>query len=141
MSCASAAATLAEVVVAVAGTAAIGSTIEKIDGNAVFRNSKPPAIAMPGTASRNENRALATRVSPSARAMVIVTPEREMPDHAVFVSYARDDLAKALTDPGVNQRLIGLGRFNRPMSPAEVTAFIQGEQRTWKPILEQTGSN
>jgi hypothetical protein len=28
------------------------------------------------------------------------------------------------------------------MSPAEVTAFIQGEQRMWKPILEQqTGSN
>jgi len=52
-----------------------------------------------------------------------------------------DDLAKALSDPGVNQRLVGLGRFNRPMSPAEVTAFIHGEQRMWKPILEQTGSN
>jgi tripartite-type tricarboxylate transporter receptor subunit TctC len=52
-----------------------------------------------------------------------------------------DDLAKALTDPAVNQRLVGLGRFNRPMSPAEVTAFIHGEQRMWKPILEQTGSN
>src|SRR5262249_61899447 len=52
-----------------------------------------------------------------------------------------DDLAKALADPAVNQRLIGLGRFNRPMSPAEVTAFIHGEQRMWKPILEQTGSN
>jgi len=52
-----------------------------------------------------------------------------------------DDLAKALTEPAVNQRLVGLGRFNRPMSPAEVTAFIHGEQRMWKPILEQTGSN
>jgi tripartite-type tricarboxylate transporter receptor subunit TctC len=52
-----------------------------------------------------------------------------------------DDLAKALTDPAVNQRLVGLGRFNRPMSPAEVTSFIHGEQRMWKPILEQTGSN
>jgi tripartite-type tricarboxylate transporter receptor subunit TctC len=52
-----------------------------------------------------------------------------------------DDLAKALTDPAVNKRLIGLGRFNRPMSPAEVAAFIHGEQRMWKPILEQTGSN
>jgi len=27
------------------------------------------------------------------------------------------------------------------MSPAEVTAFIHGEQRMWKPILEQAGSN
>jgi tripartite-type tricarboxylate transporter receptor subunit TctC len=52
-----------------------------------------------------------------------------------------DDLTKALTEPAVSQRLAGLGRFNRPMSPAEVTAFILGEQRMWKPILEQIGSN
>ena len=51
-----------------------------------------------------------------------------------------DDLAKALNDPAVQQRLIALGRFNRPMSPAEVTAFIHGEQRMWKPILEQIGA-
>jgi hypothetical protein len=53
----------------------------------------------------------------------------------------RQRINKALTDPAVNQRLIRLirlGRFNRPMSPAGVTAFIQGEQRMWKPILEQT---
>ena len=34
---------------------------------------------MPGTASRNENRAAPKRVSPSARPIVIVTPEREVP--------------------------------------------------------------
>jgi tripartite-type tricarboxylate transporter receptor subunit TctC len=52
-----------------------------------------------------------------------------------------DDLARALKDPAVNQRLVALGRYNRPMSGAEVTAFIHGEQQTWKPILEQIGSN
>jgi tripartite-type tricarboxylate transporter receptor subunit TctC len=60
---------------------------------------------------------------------------------APLVRKISDDLAKALSDPTVNQRLVGLGRFNRPMSPTEVTAFIQGEQRMWKPILEQTRSN
>ncbi len=34
---------------------------------------------MPGTASRKEKRAAASRVSPSVRAIVIVTPEREVP--------------------------------------------------------------
>jgi tripartite-type tricarboxylate transporter receptor subunit TctC len=48
-----------------------------------------------------------------------------------------DDLAKALSDPAVQQRLTALGRYNRPMSPAEVTAFIHDEQQKWKPILEQ----
>jgi hypothetical protein len=27
------------------------------------------------------------------------------------------------------------------MPPADVTAFIQGEQRMWKPILEQSSGN
>jgi len=52
-----------------------------------------------------------------------------------------DDLARALHDPAVNQRLVMLGRYNRAMSPAEVTAFIHGEQQTWKPILDQIGGN
>ncbi len=36
-------------------------------------------MPMPGTASRKEKRAAASRVSPSVRAIVIVTPEREVP--------------------------------------------------------------
>jgi tripartite-type tricarboxylate transporter receptor subunit TctC len=52
-----------------------------------------------------------------------------------------DDLARALHDPAVNQRLVMLGRYNRAMSPAEVTAFIHGEQQTWKPILDQIGGH
>jgi tripartite-type tricarboxylate transporter receptor subunit TctC len=52
-----------------------------------------------------------------------------------------DDLARALHDPVVNQRLVTLGRYNRAMSAAEVTAFIHGEQQTWKPILDQIGGN
>jgi len=60
---------------------------------------------------------------------------------AALVRKISDDLARALKDPAVNQRLVTFGRYNRPMSPTEVTAFIHGEQQTWKPILEQIGGN
>jgi tripartite-type tricarboxylate transporter receptor subunit TctC len=58
-----------------------------------------------------------------------------------IVRKVSDDLAKALNHPAVKQRLTALGRYNRPMSPAEVTAFIHDEQQKWKPILEQIARN
>jgi len=60
---------------------------------------------------------------------------------APLVRKISDDLAKALNDPAVKARLVALGRYNQPMSPAEVAAFIHGEQQSWKPILEQIGGN
>jgi tripartite-type tricarboxylate transporter receptor subunit TctC len=60
---------------------------------------------------------------------------------APIVRKISDDLRSALSDPAIMKRLIALGRFNQPMSPAEVTDFIHGEQRTWKPILEQIARN
>lgn len=51
------------------------------------------------------------------------------------------DLRTALNDPAVAKRLTALGRYNQPMTPAEVTAFIHREQTTWRPILELIGSN
>jgi len=51
------------------------------------------------------------------------------------------DLRQVLTELPVAKRLAALGRYNRPMTPAEVTAFIHREQATWKPILELIGSN
>jgi tripartite-type tricarboxylate transporter receptor subunit TctC len=102
---------------------------------------KPLAVASPERMPDFPNLPTVAETLPGFAAsgwQVMVTPAGTP---APLVRRISDDLAKALTDPGVNQRLIGLGRFNRPMSPAEVTAFIQGEQGMWKPILEQTGSN
>ena len=56
-----------------------------------------------------------------------------------IVRKVNGDLIKALNDPESKQKLAKLGRDNRPMSPAEVTAFIHGEQRMWAPILQQIG--
>ena len=56
-----------------------------------------------------------------------------------IVRKVNGDLIKALTDPEARQTLAKLGRDERPMSPAEVTDFIHGEQRKWAPILKQIG--
>jgi tripartite-type tricarboxylate transporter receptor subunit TctC len=46
-------------------------------------------------------------------------------------------LRQAVSDPEVQKKLIVTGSYIRPMTPAEVMAFIQGEQQMWKPILER----
>jgi tripartite-type tricarboxylate transporter receptor subunit TctC len=59
---------------------------------------------------------------------------------AGIVRKASDDLIKAMGEPETRNRLAKLGRDELPMSPAEVTTFIQGEQRKWAPILQQIAS-
>ena len=47
------------------------------------------------------------------------------------------DLWTALDDPDVKTKLPANGAFVRQMTPEEVTAFVQEQQKTWRPILEQ----
>jgi tripartite-type tricarboxylate transporter receptor subunit TctC len=47
------------------------------------------------------------------------------------------DLRTALDDPEVNAKLAANGAFVRHLTPTEVVAFVQNEQKTWRPILEQ----
>lgn len=47
------------------------------------------------------------------------------------------DLRRALDDPEVNAKFAANGAFVRHMTPEEVTAFVQAEQQTWRPILQQ----
>ena len=48
-------------------------------------------------------------------------------------------LNKTTGDPDTRRRLSQFGRDERALSPAETTAFIQSEQQTWAPILQQIG--
>jgi tripartite-type tricarboxylate transporter receptor subunit TctC len=50
-------------------------------------------------------------------------------------------LARVVGDPDFKKKLANLGSYSRPMSPAEVTAFVQAEQKTWKPVLEKIAAN
>lgn len=47
------------------------------------------------------------------------------------------DMWTALNDPEVKAKYQGNGAFLRYMKPEEVTAFVQDQQKTWRPILEQ----
>jgi tripartite-type tricarboxylate transporter receptor subunit TctC len=50
------------------------------------------------------------------------------------------DLRQALDDPEVNAKFAANGAFVRHMTPEQVTAFVQAEQKTWRPILEQVAA-
>ncbi|MCX7312733.1 MAG: tripartite tricarboxylate transporter substrate-binding protein [Alphaproteobacteria bacterium] len=47
------------------------------------------------------------------------------------------DLWTALSDPEVKGKFQANGAFVKYMTPEQTTAFVQGEQKTWRPILEQ----
>jgi tripartite-type tricarboxylate transporter receptor subunit TctC len=50
------------------------------------------------------------------------------------------DLRVALDDPDVKSKLAANGGFPRYMTPEQVTAFVQSEQKTWRPILEKVAA-
>jgi tripartite-type tricarboxylate transporter receptor subunit TctC len=47
------------------------------------------------------------------------------------------DLVKVLSDPETRKRLARFHREERLLSPAQTTAFIHREQKTWAPVLKQ----
>ena len=54
-----------------------------------------------------------------------------------IVRKVSDDLKIILDNPGVRSKLAAVGSYARPMSPQDTTDFIQTEQRTWGPLLEE----
>lgn len=46
------------------------------------------------------------------------------------------DLRTALDDADVRKKLAALGTYVNPMTPEQLTAFIQEQQRIWKPVAE-----
>lgn len=53
-----------------------------------------------------------------------------------IVRKVSDDLKMSLSNPEVRGKLAAVGSYARPMSPQDTTNFIQTEQRTWAPLLE-----
>jgi tripartite-type tricarboxylate transporter receptor subunit TctC len=54
-----------------------------------------------------------------------------------IVRKVHNDMRTVLDDPDIRTKLAANGGFVRHMTPAELTAFVQNEQKTWRPILEQ----
>jgi tripartite-type tricarboxylate transporter receptor subunit TctC len=51
------------------------------------------------------------------------------------------DLRAVLAQPALQERLRRIGHTVRPMSPAEVTEFIDSERKKWRSILDETASD
>jgi tripartite-type tricarboxylate transporter receptor subunit TctC len=60
---------------------------------------------------------------------------------AALVRKVSADLKTVLDNPDVRSKLAALGSYARPMSPQDTTSFIQAEQRTWGPLLEELAGN
>ena len=54
-----------------------------------------------------------------------------------MIRKASADLRKALDDAETKSKLAALGAFLQPMTPEQVTAFAQEQQRTWLPVSEK----
>jgi len=50
------------------------------------------------------------------------------------------DMRIVLDDPEIRTKLAANGGFVRHMTPGEVTAFTQNEQKTWRPIMQQVAN-
>jgi tripartite-type tricarboxylate transporter receptor subunit TctC len=58
-----------------------------------------------------------------------------------IVHKVNDDVIKVMRDPETRKRLADLGRDDRMMSPTELLAFIQSEQRKWSPIVQEIAAH
>jgi tripartite-type tricarboxylate transporter receptor subunit TctC len=56
-----------------------------------------------------------------------------------IIAKANADLTRMLAEPEIIQRLRQVGRFSRPMTPEQLTAFIQSEQKKWEPVQKKAG--
>jgi tripartite-type tricarboxylate transporter receptor subunit TctC len=65
---------------------------------------------------------------------VVVAP-RGTPE--AVIAKASRDLRTVLGDPAFRDKLVGRGSYPRPMSPAEVLAFVRAQQEMWKPALDR----
>jgi tripartite-type tricarboxylate transporter receptor subunit TctC len=54
-----------------------------------------------------------------------------------IIQKIHDDMQKVLDEPEIQAKLALNGGFVRHMTPDEVTAFVNKEQSTWRPIMEQ----
>ena len=57
-----------------------------------------------------------------------------------IVKKASADLNKALDDATLKTKFANLGAYLRPMTPAQVIAFAQEQQKTWRPVAEKVAA-
>jgi tripartite-type tricarboxylate transporter receptor subunit TctC len=53
-----------------------------------------------------------------------------------IIAKVSDDLKTVLDNPEVRSKLAAAGSYARPTSPQDTVSFIQNEQRSWSPVLD-----
>jgi tripartite-type tricarboxylate transporter receptor subunit TctC len=96
------------------------SSLERLDD---FKDLATVAEVLPGFIAGGWNVLLAP----------VGTPE-------AITRKASADLRKALDDAEVKSKLAALGAYLHAMTPEEVTAFAQEQQRTWRPVAEKVAA-
>jgi len=100
-------------------------------------NLKPLAVAAAERLPDFPNLPTVAETLPGFKAMGwqgLVAPVG-MPE--AIVRKASEDLRKVVSHPTLKAQLAGRGSYPRPMSSAEVTAFIHDQQQQWGPVLQQ----
>jgi len=106
-----------------------------IAGAVTAGNAVPLAVASAKRLAQFPDLATAAETLPGFEAVgwqVLVAPAGT-PE--AIVKKANADLLKAMSDPDARKRLAGLDRDDRDMSPADILAFVQSEQKKWAPIV------
>ncbi len=111
----------------IAGAIEAGNVVPLAVGSSARMSAQPnlPTVAetLPGFESVGWQALLAPAGTPNA-----------------IVQKINADLIKAMSDPEAHKKLADLGRDDRSMSPAELLAFIQREQRKWEPIVAEVAA-
>jgi tripartite-type tricarboxylate transporter receptor subunit TctC len=71
----------------------------------------------------------------NARGWLVLVAPNGTPDPVA--SMVTEALRKAVSDTEIQSKVAVTGNYLRPLSPQEVTAYVQSEQQMWKPILEK----
>lgn len=69
--------------------------------------------------------------------LVVVAP---VGTPAPIVSKVSADLTRMVNDPAIKQRLAATGSFAHAMTPDQVLAFVDKQQKTWLPVLHKVMS-
>jgi tripartite-type tricarboxylate transporter receptor subunit TctC len=97
----------------------------------------PLAVAAPGRVPHLPDLPTVAETLPGFEAggwQVLIAPVGTV---EAIVQRVNRAVIKALADPAARERLLRLGRDERPLSPSETLAFIHAEQQKWAPIVAQ----
>jgi tripartite-type tricarboxylate transporter receptor subunit TctC len=71
----------------------------------------------------------------SAAGWIILTAPLGTPEP--IIAKVSADLTTVVNDPAVKEKLAAIGSYTRPMTPAELVAFVANDQATWLPLLDR----